>query len=335
MSLSLDLSRAFDGVSRTEVYDTMCEYQVPAEVVNAVQQLQLHTQYKYQVGEHQHGATCTTNGVKQGCKIAPYLWCFLTLKFMGILVQHRSEQWLQAAMTIFADDVWSSWALKSVPDFLRAKQDIELILSVLEHLRLTVHFKKTAILLVLEGRDAAQVLTEHTVVRAGRQLLCLRARGRDCTLPIKAKHVLTAHNRVRLWRACVQTSHHYSLTAVGITRKGLEKLTKAAARQLRAALKQPAHLSHLTNQQIWQQAGLLPPLQQLIKSLTDFLTKQKARATASLLISPRSPWCCNMQRNSSASCSSLRRPHRMSLTSLRRPPSEMLAAQSVVRNLRV
>ena len=320
MSLSLDLSKAFDGVDRAEVYRTMGEYRVPTEVINAVQQLHLHTQYKYHVGQNHHGATCTTNGVKQGCKIAPYLWCFLTLKFMGILKQHRDETWLQAALTIFADDVWSSWILKSTADFLKAKRDIELILSILEDLCLTINFKKTAILLVLEGCEAAKVLREHTTTRAGQQLLCLRVRGRDCTLPIKTsheylgsivsylgrqnlnldhrvqagngryqalrrtlngRHVLTAHNRVRLWRACVQTSQHYSLAAVGITRKGLDRLTKAATRQLRAALKQPAHVSHLTNQQIWQQAGISPPIQQLVKTLTDFLTRRRARATAS------------------------------------------------------
>ena len=188
MSLSLDLSKAFDGVDRAEVYRTMGEYRVPTEVINAVQQLHLHTQYKYQVGQNHHGATCTTNGVKQGCKIAPYLWCFLTLKFMGILKQHRDETWLQAALTIFADDVWSSWILKSTADFLTAKRDVELILSILEDLCLTINFKKTAILLVLEGCEAAKVLREHTTTRAGQQLLCLRVRGRDCTLPIKASH---------------------------------------------------------------------------------------------------------------------------------------------------
>ena len=37
-------------------------------------------------------------------------------------------------MTIFADDGWSNWILHSAADFLRAKADVELILSILESL---------------------------------------------------------------------------------------------------------------------------------------------------------------------------------------------------------
>ncbi|CAE7840054.1 pol [Symbiodinium sp. CCMP2592] len=318
MSLSLDLSRAFDSASRPEVYQTMLHHGVPKEVVNAVQQLHLHALYKYQVGQNSYGATSTTNGVKQGCKIAPYLWCFLTLRFMELLMQSRSEQWLAHIMTIFADDVWSNWIIRSLTDFKRAKADLELILTILESLHLTVNFTKTAILLVLEGKDAAKILRDHTVTKAGQHLLRLTVSGRDCTLPIKAQHeylgsivsyqgrknlnadhrvkagngryqalrrtlnghhVLTAHNRIRLWTACVQTSAHYSLTAVGLTSKGLDKLTKASTKQLRAALRQPAHISHTTTAQIWQQAGHPLPAQQLAQSLEQYVLKQQARAT--------------------------------------------------------
>ncbi|CAE7771585.1 pol [Symbiodinium sp. CCMP2592] len=318
MSLSLDLSRAFDSASRPEVYQTMLHHGVPKEVVNAVQQLHLHALYKYQVGQNSYGATSTTNGVKQGCKIAPYLWCFLTLRFMELLMQSRSEQWLAHIMTIFADDVWSNWIIRSLTDFKRAKADLELILTILESLHLTVNFTKTAILLVLEGKDAAKILRDHTITKAGQHLLRLTVSGRDCTLPIKAQHeylgsivsyqgrknlnadhrvkagngryqalrrtlnghhVLTAHNRIRLWTACVQTSAHYSLTAVGLTSKGLDKLTKASTKQLRAALRQPAHISHTTTAQIWQQAGHPLPAQQLAQSLEQYVLKQQARAT--------------------------------------------------------
>ncbi|CAE7831148.1 pol [Symbiodinium sp. CCMP2592] len=219
MSLSLDLSRAFDSASRPEVYQTMLHHGVPKEVVNAVQQLHLHALYKYQVGQNSHGATSTTNGVKQGCKIAPYLWCFLTLRFMELLMQSRSEQWLVHIMTIFADDVWSNWIIRSLADFRQAKADLELILTVLESLHLTVNYKKTAILLILEGKEAVKILRDHTTTKAGQHLLRLTDSPLD---------------------SIVQTSAHYSLTAVGVTRKGLDKLTKAPTKQLRAGHPLPA-----------------------------------------------------------------------------------------------
>ena len=79
----------------------------------------------------------------------------------------------------------------------------------------------------------------------------------------------------------MQARSRYSLIAVGLTRKGLDKLTKAATKQLRAALRQPAHISHLATAQIWQKAGLPLPIKQLTQSLESYVSKQQARAHSS------------------------------------------------------
>ena len=99
-------------------------------------------------------------------------------------------------MTIFGDDGWSNWILRSAADFLRAKADVELILSILESLSLAINYKTTAILMILEGREPAKTLRDHTILKAGQQRLLLTVSGRE-------------------WCACVQTSTHYSLAPVG------------------------------------------------------------------------------------------------------------------------
>ena len=90
-SLSLDLSRAFDTVDRVTLYQTLLEQGVPTEIVNAIQQLHQMSQYNFAVGEHR-GATATSNGIKQGCVVAPTLWCFFTSNFLERLQQHRDAE---------------------------------------------------------------------------------------------------------------------------------------------------------------------------------------------------------------------------------------------------
>ena len=63
----------------------------------------------------------------------------------------------------------------------------------------------------------------------------------------------------------------YSVPVVGVAAKGYGKLYKLATRHLRALAKQPAHVSHCTNQQIWEQLGLKPPAALATQVLKTFL----------------------------------------------------------------
>ena len=110
-SLSLDLSKAFDSVSRPLLYQSLSSHGVEASVINAVQQLHQFAAYRFEVGTHT-GATCTSNGIKQGCKIAPYLWCFFMLEFVERLQHQRDAEWIARVLTLFADDVWGSWPIR-------------------------------------------------------------------------------------------------------------------------------------------------------------------------------------------------------------------------------
>ncbi|CAE7689312.1 Pol [Symbiodinium sp. CCMP2456] len=200
LCISLDLSKAFDGVTRSHIYREMHAQQVPPDVVTIVQQLHKAAQYKFQVGDL-NGSTTTTNGIKQGCVIAPYLWNFFTIAFLTLLRNQRDLEWIRRVLSLFADDVWGAWLITSTRDFEAALDDVSLILATLENLCMTINYSKTAILLKLTGKEARQLRRDHTIMKAGQLHLKLTINGRECTIPIKDQHeylgtVVTYTNRL-------------------------------------------------------------------------------------------------------------------------------------------
>ncbi|CAE7458256.1 Pol [Symbiodinium sp. CCMP2456] len=335
VSLSLDLSKAFDGVTRSHIYQEMRKQGVDSSVITIVQQLHHRARYIYRVGDSQ-GSTLTTNGIKQGCVIAPYLWNFFSLAFLLLLRDQRDLSWIQRVLSLFADDAWGAWVIASAADFQQALSDITLILETLESLHMIVNFDKTAILLHLVGKESKKLRRNHTFMKAGQLHLRLWVHGREQAIPIRDQHVylgtivtyhsrlernmehrikaaranyqglrkllngahaLDTDHRIRLWKACVCSSVMYSQHVVGVTAKTLKRLTTVLTRHLRAILRVPAHLTHVTNQAVWHQASLPMPgwtiqcallqhqtkLQQTAASGTDITSTPQALAHVDIL----------------------------------------------------
>ncbi len=133
---------------------------VSPTVVQAIQQLHFEARYHYRVGEHER-STRASNGIKQGCKIAPYLWSYFTVVFMLPLRDQRSQAWIDEVLTVFADDCWGAWITKTQSDLQQAVADLQLILETLETLKMTVNYQKTAVLLKLVGRSAASLRRDY------------------------------------------------------------------------------------------------------------------------------------------------------------------------------
>ena len=317
MSLSLDLSKAFDLTDRPGLYQALAEFGVPQDTITIIQQLYKDARYVFRFGAFE-GSMIPTNGLKQGCLIAPFLWCFYTLAMVRTLQQKRSAEWLLQTITLFADDTWGSWILKSREDFIQALSDLTVILETLIEYRMEINYSKTAILLRVEGKQAKAVLHEHCCFKNGVRYLQVLVHDKLELIPIKetheylgtrvsykhrldknlnhriqagqakyqqlrktlnGEHALTHQHRVRLWTACVQTSLLYSLPAVGVTREGLSRLTKVATRHLRAIFRQPAHLTHSTNDSIWSRAGLTQPGITILTAATNFTAKLTTKSS--------------------------------------------------------
>ena len=317
MGLSLDLSRAFDCVNRDCIYATLEKHGVHPDVILVIQRLHYEAKYHYSVGDHR-GQTCTSNGIKQGCKIAPYLWSYFTVAFMLRLREARDQTWLERTMTMFADDCWNAWLIRVRSDLDQAVADLQLILETLETMHMSINYKKTAVLIRLVGREAKSALHACTYKSAGQLYLRVQVHGRECGIPVKTDHEYlgsiisyqrrleknTAHRlkagqgryqnlrkalngthhlsqqyRIRLWQACVCSSIFYSQHVVGFNSSTLRRITVELTRHLRAILRLPAHLTRITNAAIWERAGLAQPGWTMQHALQQHQSRLDVKAT--------------------------------------------------------
>ena len=187
MSLSLDLSKAFDLTDRPRMYGTLSEFGVSQDVIAVVQQLYKDARYVFRAGSLE-GSITTSNGLKQGCLIAPFLWCYYTLALLHTLQTKRSASWMQQISTLFADDTWGSWILRSKEDFLLALSDLTVILETLVEYKMEINYRKTAILLRVEGKQAKAILHEHCCLKNGTRYLKVQVYDKLELIPIKEAH---------------------------------------------------------------------------------------------------------------------------------------------------
>eukprot|EP00439_Symbiodinium_sp_Y106_P077496 s968_g16.t1 len=228
----------------------------------------------------------------------------------------RDLLWIQRILTLFADDLAACWLIKSKADFLQMKRDVELLLEILQIFKLTVNLKKTAFLLRLEGKDSTHILRDHVFQEEGKQFLQISVFGTTQALQIKASHeylgtkiayknrldLNTAHRleaaqhkyrlirkvlngkgplkaggKIRLWQACICTSLMYSLEVVGLTASGARQIQVLANRHIRAILRQPPHLTHLSTADLWTAAKLETPGHQLVQRLANLCLRRDPR----------------------------------------------------------
>ena len=317
LSLSLDLSRAFDLADRCCIYATLEKYQVPRSIIDAIQRLHTGSKFVYKAGDRT-ASFMPTNGLKQGCKIAPCLWVWYTIALFDTLEARLSECWIRTVPTMFADDCWASWLIHSADELRRALKDLQILLCTLEDYKMRINFTKTAVLVKLVGKQASQALCNCTCIRHGVSHLVVVVNGRTQYVPIRTeheylgsrvcydrvadrnldhrlqagqlryhkiqraltgKHVVSVSHRIRLWAACVFTSTSYSLAAVGLTAQGLHRWETRVLRHLRAIMRKPAHLTHVSNEEIWTQACLQRPGRVILAQLQGLQAQLTARSS--------------------------------------------------------
>ena len=157
MALSLDLSKAFDMVRREDLLRSLQVLGAEARDIELVVQLHTDTVYHMSRGG-ERGTSITSNGIKQGCKLAPLLWTALTLTIM----QTASDKWevasslLEDCLTLCADDFLHQEVFRSMGELEAILQRIDTLLQVLSNAGLEVNPAKSSVLLDLRVKDAAE-----------------------------------------------------------------------------------------------------------------------------------------------------------------------------------
>ena len=319
LMLSLDMSQAFDRLPRSEL---LAGFNLIAPSSHLAWML-MHwlTEVRYHFQHRGYKATVNTSrGVRQGCKASPLEWtvflCTLCHK-LDLALPRSLGKWTLQHLITYADDLISKWVIKSVADFHTSLQELSIVLQVLENVGMTVNFKKTVILMRLEGSQRSSIFKKHTIKQNGQHFLCVPHKGALIYLPIVHEHVylgtkicyhnfedrtlahrlhisrvtflrlrtlLTGHRalplalRVRIWQACIRSSCLYGLEASGLTPGGCQRLHRRFAKDLRQLARSPSHLTRETTSEVCARLQVPEPLPHLVHTLHQRLATHDSAA---------------------------------------------------------
>ena len=161
LTFALDLSQAFDTVSRQDIIDTLPELSDDPELVSLVHAL--HHRSAYRLTAQGDTAKVETNtGIKQGCKLAPSLFGLLTGKLFKELLAVFGEDRVCAFLTGYADDLTVHRTIRSVSDLEACHELIRALLESLKRHKLFCNSSKCYVLAKFAGRQAASVTKQYT-----------------------------------------------------------------------------------------------------------------------------------------------------------------------------
>ena len=161
ITFALDLSQAFDTVSRQDILDQLQALSVEPGLVSLVHGL--HHSSKYRL--HAQGGYTeveTTTGIKQGCKLAPTLFSVLTGRLLHMLIDTFGLEAVQQHLTGYADDISVHKTIRSRRDLQLAHDLIQALLAAVRRLRLRVNPTKCSVMVRLSGTEAPSVMRRHT-----------------------------------------------------------------------------------------------------------------------------------------------------------------------------
>ena len=173
ITLSLDLQQAFDLMPRDRLLEAMQLAGIDYSLQYAIMQLHYHAQMRVTHGG-QSAVIETANGVRQGCGLAPSLWCLFTC----LILQHVNQQVALSDTTAYADDFLFQWIVDTPAQFDQACEHISFILRTFARFGMKVSHTKTVVLMALKGPLAGSTARAH-VRRDPQKGKCLRVALHD------------------------------------------------------------------------------------------------------------------------------------------------------------
>ena len=310
ITLSLDLSRAFDQVPRWCLVQSLKHAGIDGSTVDMV--IAIHEQCTYSVTHNSHAGSFPLQvGIRQGCSLSPLLFSLFTCWLCDLLDERICAQWSQQHLTIFADDNLAQWCVQQEADLSQACVQIPVLFALLAEVGMAVNPSKSGMLVRLRGTGAHNWLRQHTrhtkhgtVLNVGTPsqpleipiVKCLTYLGvrlsyhsleaqtcqwRICAAQtvrqrlLKLLHAagLRRKLRLKLYCACVRSSLVYGQHAVGYNAETLRKLEACDARWVRAIARSPAHLTKESNRELRQRLKLQSVLEAQQKLLRGRLRK--------------------------------------------------------------
>ena len=299
LQVCLDMTRAFDKVSRTLV-----EASIRAASFSKETETAMLTWLQGGLYELQHkGLTSRVpcnRGIKQGSKGGSYEWNIITRYVLLQLIRRKGIVWVQNHITIYADGWHLRWSGVSEQMFHRAAGEAAEILELLTELGFEINLTKSVAVLKLVGsRAKAFSKTFVRKHRDGTALKCTTKTGTVFNIPIVRKcdylgavigyeqpvrdtvcrrikaaeytfkrlqpvlgdrRTLTLQQRLAVYDTCVSSTLTYATLAAGPGRADLLRIHAVVIRHLRHMARSPRHVTHESNLALCDRLGRSLPL---------------------------------------------------------------------------
>ena len=312
LMMALDLSKAFDRVSRSDLDVAMRQAKVDDDLRVIILQWHDSVHYHLRVHTHHDKVHCTS-GVRQGCCLAPYLWALLSCSILNQIAERTDRKWVQFLLNAYADDVHEAWEVASLEDLRWFEQCVVATFAVLKHFRMIINEDKCVLVCAIRGHLGKQWLRRRTrPYKEGFALFLPDGEGGEICLPLankmtylgtvlsyegyeeqtlqhrlglaelqryrlhkplQGKHDLSVGGRVRLWRTCIWSTLCHGLSVTGLGYRSLCTLTSKVLRHVRAITGNQVHVGGDGNQKVLQQVRLEFPGEMLLLQATMLLAR--------------------------------------------------------------
>ena len=155
ITLTVDLSRAFDQLPRWALAQTLLHAGVEASVIDAIIEVHEHCTYHVRHGSHS-GSFPLQVGVRQGCSLSPLLFSLFSCWLCDLLDALSDLAGVLIILLSLRMTIWHSGC-----------RQIKLLFQLLKDVGMEVNTAKSGLLLKLQGRVAKAWLRHH--VRHHRQ----------------------------------------------------------------------------------------------------------------------------------------------------------------------
>ena len=315
--ISLDLSRAFDEVPRGKLFRSLSELGIDENLIGILMHIYSDTKVEFAF-KNVYRSFRAAKGIRQGCSAAPTLWILYTLSMLQQLSHCTSLDWVQQALTIYADDICVHFLYWSMEDFESNISKVGKLFDVLEAFGMTINYSKTAAMSQCRGRKLSKFNSKyiHRTTK-GTFLRIPRTGDKSTEILLKKSHtylgvVLTYRNasqltmqcrisaakrsegimhkwiythkgfsraqRLMLWFQCIFPSVSAGILAVGVNQGTLQRFDAYCMHSLRKIYRQPVHIELLSHADFLARFRIRDPLKLLWKLCHKMIIRHQERA---------------------------------------------------------
>ena len=241
-----------------------------------------------------------TQGVRQGCAVAPLLWLIYSHLISELLAEKIGREAATDLLSIFAEDYHCSGTFCDQNELEDILLKVAALLRTLKEVGMTVSPAKSQAILKCKGIGAEQLRRRFVRQTPTGPVLRIRTASNCVDIPLvnsfiylgaavsydhfedrtlahrleigkknfgrltkilRGRNALTRIHKLRIWQACVYTATVYGLDTCGITPIGAKKLTTELLRHIRLIVRDPVYVTNRTHQAVLEQWGLLAPIE--------------------------------------------------------------------------